>query len=133
MSTHIDMPLPVGAFRWHCLRRDVSNFALLKHRHFDGFVITMQHSGTHWLKFMMSTALALQLELPPPRFVHNDSSNDFIGHPKHARLHDRAPAPRQHPFGAPRAVRFAPAAAQPGLAALRGAGTRSARRAGLEL
>ena len=91
MNTLIDTPLPIGAFRWHCLRRDISNFALLKHRHFDGFLITMQHSGTHWLKFMMSTALALELDLPPPRFVHNDSSNDFIGHPRHPRLHPSAP------------------------------------------
>lgn len=83
--------LPVSAFRWHCLRRDVSNFALLKHRHFDGFIITMQHAGTHWLKYMLSTALALQLELPPPRFVHNDSSNDFIGHPRHPRRYAHAP------------------------------------------
>ncbi len=84
-------PLPVNAFRWHCLRRDVSNFALLKHRHFDGFLVTMQHSGTHWLKYMMSCALALQLDLPAPRFVHNDSSNDFIGHPRHARCYPDAP------------------------------------------
>ena len=84
-------PLPVNAFHWHCLRRDVSNFALLKHRHFDGFLITMQHSGTHWLKYMMSSALALQLELPSPRFVHNDSSNDFIGHPRHPRRYPDAP------------------------------------------
>lgn len=91
MSTTNDLPLPVGAFRWHCLRRDLSNFALLKHRHFDGFLITMQHSGTHWLKYMMSTALALQLDLPPPRFVQNDSSNDFIGHPRHPRLYPQAP------------------------------------------
>ena len=91
MNAPPDMPLPVSAFRWHCLRRDVSNFALLKHRHFDGFLITMQHSGTHWLKYMMSTALALQLDLPPPRFVHNDSSNDFIGHPRHPRLYAAAP------------------------------------------
>ncbi len=84
-------PLPVSAFHWHCLRRDISNFALLKHRHFDGFLVTMQHSGTHWLKYMLSTALALQLGLPSPRFVHNDSSNDFIGHPRHPRRYATAP------------------------------------------
>ena len=91
MTTSKHLPLPVSAFRWHCLRRDVSNFALLKHRHLDGFLITMQHSGTHWLKYMMSTALALELDLPPPRFVHNDSSNDFIGHPRHPRVYQQAP------------------------------------------
>ncbi|MGR8920570.1 MAG: sulfotransferase domain-containing protein [Gammaproteobacteria bacterium] len=79
------------AFRWHCWRRDVSNFALLKYRDFDGFLVTMQHSGTHWLKFMLSVALAEELGLPPPQYVHNDSSNDFIGHPKHARRYPQAP------------------------------------------
>ncbi len=88
---HDRRALPVNAFKWHCLRRDVSNFALLKHRHFDGFLVTMQHSGTHWLKYMMSNALALQLGLPAPRFVHNDSSNDFIGHPRHPRRYPDAP------------------------------------------
>jgi hypothetical protein len=78
-------------FRWHCRRRDLSNFAMLKYRDFDGFLVTMQHSGTHWLKYMMSVAIADQLDLPPPRYVHNDSSNDFIGHPKHARRYRQAP------------------------------------------
>ncbi|MSQ69360.1 MAG: hypothetical protein EXR83_14425 [Gammaproteobacteria bacterium] len=84
-------PLPVAAFSWHCLRRDVSNFALLKHRHFDGFLITMQNSGTHWLKHMMSTALALEFNLPPPAFLENNLSNDFIGHPRHPRRYPQVP------------------------------------------
>lgn len=78
-------------FHWHCWRRDISNFALLKYRDFDGFLITMQHAGTHWLKYMMSTAIANQLDLSPPRYIHNASSNDFIGHPKHQRLYAHAP------------------------------------------
>ena len=78
-------------FHWHCWRRDISNFALLKYRDFDGFLITMQHAGTHWLKYMMSTAIASQLGLPPPRYIHNASSNDFIGHPKHTRQYAQAP------------------------------------------
>ena len=79
------------SFYWHCRRRDLSNFALLKYRDYDGFLITMQHAGTHWLKYMMSTAIANQLGLPPPRYIHNASSNDFIGHPKHPRQYPQAP------------------------------------------
>jgi len=86
-----DEALPLTAFHWHCLRRDLSNFALLKYRDCDGFLVTMQHSGTHWLKYMLSVALARQLGLEPPRFVHNDSSNDFIGHPRHPRRYPQAP------------------------------------------
>ena len=79
------------AFQWLCWRRDVSNFAMLKYRDFDGFVVTMQHSGTHWLKYMMSVAIAHQYSLEPPRYIHNASSNDLIGHPKHPRIYPRAP------------------------------------------
>ncbi len=81
----------ISHFHWHCWRRDISNFALLKYRDFDGFLVTMQHAGTHWLKYMMSAAIANQLGLPPPRYIHNASSNDFIGHPKHPRPYPQAP------------------------------------------
>ncbi|MCZ6666198.1 MAG: sulfotransferase domain-containing protein [Gammaproteobacteria bacterium] len=89
-ETFVDIGMG-SRFHWHCWRRDVSNFALLKYRDFDGFLVTMQHSGTHWLKYMMSVAIASQLDLPPPRYIHNDSSNDFIGHPKHERRYREAP------------------------------------------
>ena len=79
------------AFHWLCWRRDISNFAMLKYRDFDAYLITMQHAGTHWLKFMMSTAIAHQYGLEPPQFIHNASSNDFIGHPKHPRIHTQTP------------------------------------------
>lgn len=84
-------PLPLATFRWHCRRHDASNFALLKHRHFDGFLVTMKNSGTHWLKHMMSTALALELELPLPQFADQPSRDDFISHPRHPRRYPQAP------------------------------------------
>ena len=64
---------------------------MLKHRRFDGFLVTMQHSGTHWLKYMMSAAIAHHLGLPPPAYIHNASSNEFIGHPKQPRRYSHAP------------------------------------------
>ncbi len=79
------------AFRLHSFNRDSFNLALLKYRDFQGFLITGQHSGTHWIKWMMSHALARRYGVPPPRYFDNPSSNDLIGHPKHPRLHPQAP------------------------------------------
>lgn len=75
-------------FLYHCLRRDISNFSLVKRRNFDGFVISMHQSGTHWLKHMLATALTSSFELPPPQYIH---ANDVIGGPKDTRAHDKLP------------------------------------------
>jgi hypothetical protein len=79
------------AFRLHCLDRDNTNLNLFKHRDWQGFMVTGQHSGTHWIKWMLSLALAHQYGLEPPRYMNNPSSNDFIGHPKHKRKHPDLP------------------------------------------
>ncbi|HYE46815.1 MAG TPA: sulfotransferase domain-containing protein [Caulobacter sp.] len=71
------------AFALHCLNRDLTNLALIKHRHWDGYLVTGQHSGTHWIKWMLSWAMAHRYGLEPPRFYNNNSSNAVIGHPKH--------------------------------------------------
>lgn len=63
-------------FLYHCLRRDLSNFSLLKHRDYTGFLITMHQSGTHWLKHMLAAAIARTYRLPPPRY---SSANEIIG------------------------------------------------------
>jgi len=67
------------AFLYHCLRRDLSNFSLIRHRKFDGFLISMHQAGTHWLKHMLATALTRAHGLPPPRYIH---ANDIIGGPR---------------------------------------------------
>lgn len=78
-------------FAYHCWRRDVSNFAMLKYRDYQGFMVSMQNSGTQWLKHMMSNALALKYDVPPPKYVQNELSNELIGHPKHKRIHPHLP------------------------------------------
>ncbi len=78
-------------FRLHSLNRDSFNLAMLKYRDFQGFLVTGQHSGTHWIKWMLSNALAHHYQVPPPRYFDNPSSNDLVGHPKHPRLHPCAP------------------------------------------
>lgn len=63
-------------FHYHCLRRDISNFSLLRHRDYTGFLVSMHQSGTHWLKHMLAVAIAVRHGLPPPRYSH---ANDIIG------------------------------------------------------
>jgi hypothetical protein len=63
-------------FQYHSLRRDLSNFALVRHRDYTGFLVSMHQSGTHWLKHMLATAIALRYGLPPPARA---DANDLIG------------------------------------------------------
>ena len=78
-------------FALHCLNRDWTNFALLKYRDFDGFLVTGQNSGTQWLKYMLSLAIAAEYGVEPPQYFNNASSNDIIGHPKHKRKYPQLP------------------------------------------
>jgi hypothetical protein len=80
-----------AAFRAHCLERDSTNLGLLRYRDYQGFLVTGQHSGTHWVKWMLSHALAAKYGVPPPRYYNNASSNDLIGHPKHPRQYPDLP------------------------------------------
>lgn len=70
---------------------DLSNFHLLHYRRIDGFLITAKNSGTHWLKYMLSHALANELGLPPPQHASGRAANDFVGHPKWPHKHPQAP------------------------------------------
>ncbi|WP_025899604.1 sulfotransferase domain-containing protein [Sneathiella glossodoripedis] len=78
-------------FRFHAFRRDISNFSILKYRDFEGYLVTGQHSGTHWLKYMLSCAIAHKHGYPTPKHTDNAKSNDFIGHPKHKPLYPDTP------------------------------------------
>ncbi|MCB1748295.1 MAG: sulfotransferase [Gammaproteobacteria bacterium] len=81
-------PLSPAAFRRHALRRAAGNFALLKHRHCAGQLVSMHQAGTHWLKFMLANALSYQYATPPPRYNH---ANDIIGGPRDAVVHPQLP------------------------------------------
>ena len=77
-----------SAFFYHSLRRDISNFSLIKHRAVDGFLISMHQSGTHWLKHILATALTHKFGLPPPQYIH---ANDVIPGPKDPRGDSKLP------------------------------------------
>jgi hypothetical protein len=74
------------------LENDLKAFHLLRYGgRVDGFLVTAKNSGTHWLRYMASHAIAHHLVLPPPAFSSGAGSDLFIGHPKHDRVHEGAP------------------------------------------
>jgi hypothetical protein len=78
-------------FKVHGINRHSTNLSIIKYYDFQGFLVTGQHSGTHWIKWMLSHALAHRYGVEPPRYFNNASSNELIGHPKHKRIHPHLP------------------------------------------
>lgn len=80
-------------FRLHCLNRDCFAMSMMKYRNAQGYLVTGQHSGTHWSKWMLSHAIAHHYKVAPPKFFNNASmaSNDIIGHPKLPQMHAHVP------------------------------------------
>jgi len=63
-------------------RADLSNFFLYQHRHVHAFLVTGKNSGTHWVKFMLSCALARHHGVPPPRHSSGPDADAIISHPR---------------------------------------------------
>ncbi len=89
---------PASPGRWHdlvfavrVLRADFANFFLLQYRGVDGFLITGKNSGTHWLKFMLSCALAEQFGVAPPPRSSGRAADDIISHPRWPRRYRQLP------------------------------------------
>jgi hypothetical protein len=74
------------------VRDDLSRFHLLHYRdRVDGFLISGHNSGTHWLRFMLSAAIAHRLALPRPAYSSGPQSDVYIGHARHRRKFPQAP------------------------------------------
>jgi len=80
-------------YKMHCVNESCTNLSLLKYRDYQGFLVTGQHSGTHWVKWMLSHAMAHHYGVEPPEYYDNGSpkSNRLIGHPKHERVYKHLP------------------------------------------
>jgi hypothetical protein len=75
------------------LQGDLESFHLLKYsRQVDGFLFSSKNSGTHWLRAMLSAAIAHHLGLDPPTYSNGPAADAFIHHPKKPR--QRAGAPK---------------------------------------
>ncbi len=76
---------PVGEhlrFAIRVLRADLANFFLFQHRDVHAFLITGKNSGTHWVKFMLSVAIARQFGVAPPFYASGPAADAIIGHPR---------------------------------------------------
>lgn len=79
------------AFSVRVLRADLGNFFPLQYRACDGFLITAKNSGTHWLKYMLSCAIAAQYGVPAPTRSSGREADSIIGHPRWPAVHDHLP------------------------------------------
>ncbi|MDF3022648.1 MAG: Sulfotransferase domain protein [Alphaproteobacteria bacterium] len=66
-------------FALYTLNRRWTNGSLLMHRNFDGHIVSMQQSGSHWIKNQLASVLAQLYNLPPLAHIQDDS---IIGHTK---------------------------------------------------
>lgn len=74
------------------LRDDLSRFHLVHYgRRVDGFLMSGHNSGTHWLRFMLSAAIAHHLGLPRPACSSGPESDVFIGNARHPARYPDAP------------------------------------------
>jgi hypothetical protein len=75
----------------HSARVDLSNFHLAHYRSVDAFLVTGKNSGTHWLKCMLSHAMARKFGLPAPARTSGREAEDFISHPRWPQKHPQLP------------------------------------------
>ncbi|MEO0881648.1 MAG: sulfotransferase domain-containing protein [Pseudomonadota bacterium] len=68
-----------------------TNFSVLRHRAFDGMLVTSKNSGTHWIKYMLAVALAEKYALPWPRYFSEEAVRPYIGWPKDKAQFDSLP------------------------------------------
>jgi hypothetical protein len=64
---------------------------MLQYRMVDGFLVSAKNSGTHWLRYMLSAAIASRFGAPPPAHASGPGSDAFIAHPKWPARHGGAP------------------------------------------
>ena len=60
----------------------------LQRRHFDGDLVSMRQSGTHWVWYMLSLILAKLYNLPPPSHI---GDNSIIGRQNSPPLYPQIP------------------------------------------
>lgn len=80
--------VPGLAVGWHAARREWTNFSFRRHRRFDGYLVTMHQSGTHWLKYLLTLMLSREHGLRLPTSI---SENTIIGGPRYTPPFELSP------------------------------------------
>lgn len=78
-------------FRLKAANEAWTNFSILRHRAFDGFLVTSKNSGTHWIKYMLAVALADTYGVPRPAYFSENAVRPYIGWPKDPAVHPALP------------------------------------------
>ena len=78
-----------AAFR--TAKLDFGNFHLIHHRHVDGILASAKNSGTHWIKYMLSHAIANHYGVEPPAHSSGPAWDDIIGNPRVPPRYDHLP------------------------------------------
>lgn len=76
------------AFWAQNLNKQLFNTSTLRRRNFDGQIASMNQSGSHWLKYMLSLVLAEIYDLQEPSHIQDDS---IVGHPKNPPVYKFIP------------------------------------------
>lgn len=71
--------IPDMHMRWRSFNRQMFNPTCIKNNHFDLHIATAKNCGTHWVKYMLSLALAERHAIPAPDNIRDDS---IVGHTK---------------------------------------------------
>ena len=86
---------PEGAalFEAKARQTNLSSFHLLRRalKQADGLYATARNSGTHWLRDMMSHAMAHQFGTPPPPYATGDRAFDYLRPAKYPVVHPDIP------------------------------------------
>ncbi len=72
-------------FQLYCWGKELSNYSLLRHRNFEGHLVTGKNSGTHWVKYIICLALAEHYGVEPPAYFNAEATNAFMGNPKNVQ------------------------------------------------
>ncbi len=70
-------------FRARSLQGGLLNLRTLRYLWFDGFLVSMQQSGTHWIRYMLGLTLAKLYDLPPPLYIQDRS---VVGKPIYPQI-----------------------------------------------
>lgn len=67
------------------------NGSVFRHGRLKGCLVTSKNSGTHWIKYMLSVALAETYDVPPPEYFSEAATQNYIGSPKHVSPYEALP------------------------------------------
>lgn len=82
---------PPKAFQTKDRKERWTNFSVLRHGAFDGFFVSSKNSGTHWMLYMFSVALADTYGIPRPVYFSENATRPYVGFATDAPVFEQLP------------------------------------------